>query len=289
MMSPCTHGGPDALGLPKHDFSTCANACGPCPLALQAVRAADACHYPDATYADLRARLANFHSVTPERVLLASSASEFIQRVTAAVAHLALPQPIQAHTDWPNELAGRVVVLDSAYAPLRLSGAPSLSATQLDQVWQLYTPNKALGLTGVRGAYVLAPLRADATAQASVQVQTQALQSLAPSWPVGAHGVAMLQAWVQPEVQAWLVASRNTLRDWKARQLDMLNTLGWTCLPSDANYFCAKPSQALDLGALRQIRDIKLRDAASFGWPGWFRLAVLPAASQDALKKALTS
>lgn len=345
MMSPRTHGGPDALGVPKHDFSTCGNACGPCPLALQAVRAADACHYPDASYADLRARLANFHGVTPERVLLAASASEFIQRVTAAVAHQANANPGQAsgriapcaaaaavftphqaysdydhaasawgllrvtrpddaalvwacepssplgqaHTDWPVDLARLVVVLDSAYAPLRLSGELSLSAAQLDQVWQLYTPNKALGLTGVRGAYVLAPLQADATEQASVQAQAQTLQSLAPSWPVGAHGVAMLQAWVQPEVQAWLAASRDTLRAWKARQVGLLERLGWTCLPSDANYFCAQAPQALNLDALRHIHGIKLRDATSFGLPGWFRLAVLPAAAQDALEKALTS
>lgn len=37
-----THGGPDALGAPAHDFSTNANACGPCPEALAQVRAADA-------------------------------------------------------------------------------------------------------------------------------------------------------------------------------------------------------------------------------------------------------
>lgn len=35
------HGGPDALGVPAHDFSTNANACGPCPDALDALRRAD--------------------------------------------------------------------------------------------------------------------------------------------------------------------------------------------------------------------------------------------------------
>ncbi len=80
-----------------------------------------------------------------------------------------------------------MAVLDLAYAPLRLSGTSPWSAAQRDQAWQLWTPNKALGLTGVRAAYAIAPLGAEAAAQQ--------VQQLCPSWPVGAHGVALLQAW----------------------------------------------------------------------------------------------
>ena len=42
-----SHGGPDALGIPPHDFSTNANACGPCPAVLQALRQAPVHTYPD--------------------------------------------------------------------------------------------------------------------------------------------------------------------------------------------------------------------------------------------------
>ena len=45
------------------------------------------------------------------------------------------------------------LVLDGAYAPLRLSGEPALTAQQREAVWQMFSPNKALGLTGVRAAY----------------------------------------------------------------------------------------------------------------------------------------
>jgi histidinol-phosphate aminotransferase len=45
-----------------------------------------------------------------------------------------------------------IVVLDRAYEPLRLSGSPALTAARCDTAWQLWTPNKALGLTGVRAA-----------------------------------------------------------------------------------------------------------------------------------------
>jgi histidinol-phosphate aminotransferase len=46
-------------------------------------------------------------------------------------------------------------VLDCAYRPLWLEDEPP--ERNLDAVWQLWTPNKALGMTGVRAAYAIAP------------------------------------------------------------------------------------------------------------------------------------
>ena len=352
------HGGPDALGVPLHDFSTNSNACGPCPVVVAALHACDASHYPDPAYTALRQQLAEFHGVATSRIVLAGSASEFIFRITAWVARqgrddahserahtgasaiddaasVCVPphaygdyaqaarawglrltdraneaalvwacepsSPLgRAHASWPGWLMNAApseshppLVLDCAYAPLRLSGAPTLTDTQRHQVWQMWTPNKALGLTGVRGAYVIAPLEANES--------VAALNRLCPSWPLGAHGVALLQAWVQPEVQAWLADSLQTLRDWKVRQIRLLESLGWICLPSEANFFCAQPpdlpdepaSNAAhnaashpDLGrALAHLRQhgIKLRDATSFGLPGHVRLGVLSPAAQDML------
>lgn len=319
------HGGPDHHGVPLHDFSTNSNACGPCPFALAAVRQADASQYPDASYTALRARLADFHGVPVSRVLLAGSASEFIFRITALAAQQGgrsvwLPphsygdyaQAARAHRlavvaqadDAPlrwacdpssplgaahaglGDLAdggAALSVLDRAYEPLRLDGALALTGAQLQTLWQLWTPNKALGLTGVRAAYVIAPPGSE---DAVMQLET-----LAASWPVGAHGVAMLQAWATSDVQAWLAQSLHTLREWKARQLALCEALGWTCLPSDANFFCARPAwpQAATLPqALTRLRahGIKLRDTASFGLPGHVRVSVQPPQAQDALHNA---
>ena len=80
------HGGPDALGVPAHDFSTNGNACGPCPVALAALQAVDAAHYPDPQYTALRETLGRFHGVEAGRIIVAASASEFIFRITAAFA-----------------------------------------------------------------------------------------------------------------------------------------------------------------------------------------------------------
>ena len=362
-MIPRSHGGPDALGVPRFDFSTNSNACGPCPSALDAVEQADASHYPDASYTMLRQQLATFHGVQLSRVLLAGSASEFIFRITAWVAQqdatagranrgkVCLPphsygdyvqaaqswglgqttQPDAAqlvwacepssplggaHAGWPHWLTDLtnprdtpvsaraepvqtlpppVLVLDRAYEPLRLSGASALDEAQLARVWQLWTPNKALGLTGVRAAYAIAPLGA--------QAAVAALEGLCPSWPVGAHGVAMLQAWVQAETQAWLAGSLHILKVWKSRQIDLLQALGWHCLPSDTPFFCARPDRQdagsgldfhdLDMASLHnklqrlRAAGIKLRDATSFGLPGHVRVSVQPPAAQDALAFAL--
>lgn len=313
------HGGADAQGAPRWDFSTNTNAYGPSGTVLDAVRAADASHYPDAAYTELREALAQFHDVALERIGLAASASEFIMRVTGAVVRgggqrVWLPgmaysdyrraadawglrrvsEPADANLLWlceptsplggaeamSREVAsqGGVVVLDRAYEPMRLSGEPSLDETVLNCVWQIWSPNKALGMTGVRGCYVIAP--------EPLPDLAQTLEMMTPSWPLGAHAVAMLSIWVRDDVQHWLACSRQVLTQWKKEQIARLASVGWTCLPSDANYFCARAPRSLDSFLLR-ARGIKLRGTGSFGLPDHWRLSVQPPVAQTAVYEAL--
>ena len=343
------HGGTDALGLPAFDFSTNSNACGPCPIARLAVTDADASHYPDASYTALRDKLAAFHGCEAWRIVVASSASEFIFRITALAklqgvsavfvpphsfgdyTHAAHACGLLLRMDakdagliWhcqPSSPLGQVDhpaiepqknaihVLDLAYAPLQLSGisqdcpsAPILSFPRRREsivalvdsrlrgndglhsaVWQLYSPNKALGLTGVRAAYAVAPLGSD--------LLVNQLAGLSASWQLGAHGVALLESWVTADVQNWLSNSLQTLQLWKTRQIELLESLGWTCLPSVTNFFSAAPKLADGLtleqvlATLRQ-QGIKLRDTSSFGLPGQVRVSIQPPAAQDALQQA---
>ncbi|AVT16038.1 aminotransferase [Paracidovorax avenae] len=335
------HGGPDALGVPLHDFSTNANACGPCPAALAAVRGADAARYPDPAYTALREALGAWHGVAPGRILPAASASEFIHRFTAWAARQGvagvvvpthaygdyaraaqawglplLPSPGPGAEEGAEKDSGEAVlhwacepgsplgtpdpaleawrtlachgaaapdaglrIVDCAYAPLRLEAAGGPLPAN---AWQLWTPNKALGLTGVRAAYAIAPACVP-------RHDLDALQALAPSWPIGAHGGAMLSAWVAQEVQDWLAASLGTLRAWKTAQILLCQELGWDVWPGSlANYFAAMPPQgdmAAWLAALR-AHGVKVRDAASFGLRGWVRLGVLDPLAQHALFQA---
>ena len=327
------HGGTDALGLPVFDFSTNSNACGPCPAVQEAVAQADASHYPDASYTALRNKLAAFHGVDPQRIVIASSASEFIFRITAlaklqgvssvfvpphsfgdyAYAAQAWGLPLTADgkiaglvwhcqpssplghldTDAAKVSSKAIHVLDLAYAPLQLSGGASVDSRLRgndglhDAVWQLYSPNKALGLTGVRAAYAIAPLRFTSRSEDMVNQ----LSGLSASWPLGAHGVALLDSWVGADVQTWLTHSLQTLQVWKMRQIVLLESLGWMCQPSVTNFFCATPKFPSGLtleqvlATLRQ-QGIKLRDTSSFGLPGQVRVSVQPPATQDALQQA---
>lgn len=315
------HGGPDELGLPRWDFSSNGNACGPCPMALRALRRADPMHYPDPAYRVLRERLADFHGVAVWRIVPAASASEFIFRITALAArsglrHVRLPRhgygdyrhaaqawglALSERDDegpalaWacepssPEGLAdpafatprstGTIRVLDRAYEPLRLHGAPSLGAAALDDVWQLFSPNKALGLTGVRAAYAIAPSYGEAEAAQ--------LEQLACSWPLGAHGVALLQVWCEALVQQWLQGSREQLRTWRSAQLQLLQSLRWHVQPGLANFMLARPQQPVPaLLAHLRAQGLKLRDCTSFGLPGALRLSVQPPPAQAALRRA---
>jgi histidinol-phosphate aminotransferase len=310
--SPRPHGGPGARGPVRWDFSTNANAAGPCPTALLAVQQADPCRYPDPGYHALRKRLAAWHGVAPQRILLAASASEFIQRITAASGRLApgaVAVPPRAYGDYAAaaQACGRAVlhaeptaaqsaaprlrwctdpgsplgqpqsapadpgqvitVLDAAYAPLSLDPSPSWPQTALDAVFQLHSPNKALGLTGVRGAYVVAPAAAQRHA-----ALISTLVAAEPSWPLGAHAVALLTAWTEPATQQWLGESLAALRTWRDELRSGLHALGLAPQPSVTPFLCARrPPAATD--DWLQARGLAVRCTASFGLPGQMRVS----------------
>ena len=192
-----------------------------------------------------------------------------------------LGQSIKAIGEIVDRLEGmQIAVLDCAYEPLRLEGKLNINSEQLDRLWQMWTPNKALGMTGVRGAYVIAPRGGERL--------VEMLISMAPSWPIGADGVTMLKAWVREDVQNWLKNSLITLRQWKSQQLALCHQLGWHSHESVSNFFCATHRSFTTeqyLPVLRQF-DIKLRDTASFGLANHVRMAVLPLDAQARLQEA---
>lgn len=316
------HGGPDAAGPVRWDFSTNANAAGPCPQAVSALGRADATRYPDPDYQALRKKLATWHAVAPDRILLAASASEFIQRITAvgqrlAPGPVAVPTPsygdyavaacawgrivVNAEDDcatlrWccdpgsplgqdasaPTDPTDRPTVLDAAYAPLRLTGRSPWSPAARDGVFQLFSPNKALGLTGVRGGYAIAPV----TARWPVQAWCDALDRAQPSWPLGADGVALLDCWTDDAIQSWLAASRVTLQQWTLSLRSGLDRLGLQPQASVTPFLCARRPAAAEPSFLR-ARGLAVRDTTSLGLPGWMRLSAQQPEALDALLTTL--
>jgi histidinol-phosphate aminotransferase len=327
------HGGPDADGIAKFDFSTNGNAGGPLNSVAAAVAQADRTHYPDPDYLALREHLASYHRVRLDQVVLAGSASEFIDRFTrfaatyGATRRVRVPRPgygdyraaamrhgLQVHDYRPTEalmpasgdlwwltepssptgrshhaqleqliLAARyvnaTVVLDLAYQPLRLDRIELPACAT--HAWQLWTPNKACGLTGIRGAYVLAP-----DADRSV---AQPLSSHASSWILGADGVRMLSAFATEAAQLELDHAKILLAQWRGELAGILADAGWEVADRDSvtPFFVARPPPQFSSAALR-TRGIKVRDAESMGMPGWIRVAAQRPESLAALRFALT-
>jgi len=320
------HGGSDSGQPPLHDFSTNANPLVPPASLSLALQQADRRRYPDPHYLALRQHLAAAHGVTAEQVLPASGGAEAIRRLSLAAllqglreawvpapgfgdyaaAASALGLRLRPYADSAQllrELTGEALVwicepcnptgtslssveiaaiaaraglcvIDRAYEPLRLHGeAPAIPGN----CWQLLCPNKALGHTGVRAAYLIAP---DGGAL------TRRVQLLAASWVLSAEGQALLMQLHRPEIQTWLAESRAQLRVWTAEQRALLAALNWLQRDSCTPFWLARPNHPLP--DLRRA-GVKLRDAASFGLPGWVRIAALPPHSQQALLKELQS
>ncbi|MDT7836119.1 aminotransferase class I/II-fold pyridoxal phosphate-dependent enzyme [Aquabacterium sp. OR-4] len=180
---------------------------------------------------------------------------------------------------------GHWLALDLAYAALRL-GPPAepvaLPAALAAQAWQVHTPNKALGLPGVRAGWLQAP--AEALPGGGLAGAWAQVQALAPSWVLSAEGEALLGAWCEPATQAWLAGCRPTLAAWRAALVAALQARGWALAPGTAPFVLGRPPGTAEavMAGLRQLRQrgLALRCCQSFGLPGWVRVGLRPPAEQ---------
>ena len=178
-----------------------------------------------------------------------------------------------------------VLAIDQAYEALRLDGHSRLPPALASNVWRLHCPNKALGLTGVRAAYLIAPR------QSTHPGITVGVAQLAPSWVLSAEGQAMLMHGHDPATLSHLAHCRDLLRTDRAAMRAALQALGWQQQDSLTPFWLARAPDSIEtpqiLAALREQHGIKLRDATSFGLPGWVRVAAQPAPVVEALVHAL--
>lgn len=313
------HGGSDGAPV-RCDFSTNANPLGPGPVVVEALRAVDPWPYPDPSYRALRVAIADRHGCDPEAVVPGAGACELIHRVVrlcggpvavrepcfgeyghaAAVAGsrvigarddaafaAALTRAGVGFVTSPNNPDGRVwspadvealegqatapVVADLAFAPLS-----QVQIAVPAGAWTLHAPNKAHGITGVRAGYLVADVGCAVR-----------LREGAPSWVLGAHGVAALHATLTPAADGWVRESRATLWAWRDRLADRLGDLGLPVTASPANFLLTDVGDASAVASRLRARGLKVRDCASFGLPRHLRLAARSPADQDTLLTAL--
>jgi histidinol-phosphate aminotransferase len=181
---------------------------------------------------------------------------------------------------WPAEFVSAAaakgpLVVDLAYAPLCDGEAAAVIEAAAAAAYRLYSPNKAFGLTGVRGAYLVTP-RID-----------RRLARAAPSWVIGRDAVAMLEAAMQPGAREWLAQGRPEWLRWRARLARDLEQLGAAVRESPATFLLANVGNAARVSAHLRRHDVRVRDCSSFGLRQWIRLSAQPPAAQRALLSAL--
>ncbi|GEM89784.1 aspartate aminotransferase [Oceanithermus desulfurans NBRC 100063] len=314
------HGGPDGGPEPRFDFSSNANALGPNPVVLEAVRAADLSRYPDPAYTALRTRLGAWHGVPAGRVVVGAGASELIHRVVrvfggpvltleptfgeyaaaaraAGVEHLAtygpeafleaLPGAGVAFLAQPDNPSGEVheaAFLDEASRRAREGGARlvvDLAYAPLVE-GDAPRPAEALQLHAPNKAHGLVGVRAGYLVLPPGLAAP--LVEAAPSWVIGPAAVAFLEAQAGEAARAWVRSTRPRLWLWRRSLAASLRALGYEVREGAANFLMARLGAAA-AGRLRR-RSIRVRPLDDKGLPDWARLSAQPPAAQQALLRA---
>jgi histidinol-phosphate aminotransferase len=130
-------------------------------------------------------------------------------------------------------------------------------------------------LTGVRGAYLIAP-RID-----------RRIAGAAPSWVIGRDAVAFLEAACDPRAREWLAQGLPQLKRLRMRLAHSLRQLGLQVRESPATFLMAEVGDARRVAAQLRSRDLRVRDGSSFGLRRWIRLSAQSEQAQKTLLAAL--
>jgi len=283
---------------------------------LAAVRAADVTQYPDPAYTALRTRLAEYHRVPVNRVVVGAGASELILRLVRQVhgsvqvlgptfseyercGRLNRKRVYQAKEPeeflslrrvrrglgfvcWPNNPTGAQWSLDF------IAEAACGGSLVIDLAYAPLCADGALArveAAAIRAIRLYAPNKSYGLTgmRAAYAITPRAMPALiqqAPAWVLDKCGEAFLFSAVDAEALRWLAASRPLYGQWRASLAQALRERGCEVCESPATYLLARIGDARRLTADLRGRGIRVRDCTSFGLPEWIRLSAQPPASQ---------
>ena len=190
---------------------------------------------------------------------------------------------------WPNNPTGEQyplefitaaaaagpLVIDLAYAAMCDGGVTPGIEEAAARAFRLYSPNKAYGLTGVRGAYVITP-----------RIERR-LAWHAPSWVIGRDAEAMLSAGVRADARTWLQQTIPQFVRWRSQLSQSLRERGLTVRESSTTFLLAEVGDAAQVARRLRQRRVRVRDASSFGLSRWIRLSAQEPQARRALLAAL--
>ena len=296
---PSAHGDDGAhvarvLGLDPDDLLDLAmtmNPVAPDPAVVVRRHLGSVRRYPDTREAT--AALAAVAGFDPDRLLLTNGGAEAIALVAAEVGGARVDEPefslyrrhlarvdaalprFRSNPANPAGLLARAdevaAVWDEAFYPLATGTWTRGDADR--GAWVVGSLTKLLSCPGLRLGYVLAP---DATAAARVAARQ-------PMWSVSGPAAAALPELLSSvDLPNWSVAVRSL----RADLVSVLRRHGLHPRRSDANFVLV---DAPGLRARLAPRGVLVRDCASFGMPGWVRIAVPDAAGLERLRSALAA
>lgn len=162
-----------------------------------------------------------------------------------------------------------LLVVDESFTPFAAEEPPDRELLATGRVLLVRSLTKRLAIPGVRVGYVIGPPGILAR-----------LGAARDPWPVGAHAIAAAK------VARWRLAPGERVRiaDWRRALTDGLLTRGLRPTRSDANFVLVEAGPvAPELIACLARRRIAVRDATSFGLPGYLRVAVRSPGEQERL------
>ena len=159
-----------------------------------------------------------------------------------------------------NAAGDALLVLDEAYQTFIEAGRSTLRFDEQASVIYLRSMTKDYGLPGLRLGYAAGP--ADIIDN---------LRKVLPPWNVNAPAQAA-GAWVLDR-DAALKQSLKKLRTARDYLMRETAALGFTVMPSEANYFLVKVGNGAACRRDLLKHGIMVRDCASFGLPAYVRIA----------------
>lgn len=168
---------------------------------------------------------------------------------------------------------GVTFLLDESFLSLS-DGHADLDEPLPDNVVRIRSMTKDHALPGLRVGYLLAPPELVA-----------AVDGVRQAWPTGTLAQAAALAALANE--PFVAESRARLRSDRRALANGLRALGWAPLPSTAPYVVFDAGDGAAMRVRLLARGLLVRDCASFGLPGFVRVAARPEPDRERLFDAL--
>ncbi len=184
-----------------------------------------------------------------------------------------VPVPLAAIADLARRLPETIVLLDESFLSLSDQSAEA-GLPMPSNVVRVRSMTKEHAIPGLRAGYLLAP-----------PALARAVEESRPAWSTSS--VAQAAATAALAADEFVATSRERLRQDREAIAADLAALGVTAIPSVAPYLVFQAGDAAGLRRKLLTHRILVRDCASFGLPGFVRVAARPAPERVRLTAAL--